>query len=207
MKLTLVQTLLEHAGTSVSAISGVLAAKGKRIDLFGVLVLALVTAFGGGTTRDLLVGDAPVAWLRGPQLLLNATITALLTFAVARAMPLPRRALIVADAGALAIFAILGTTKGLAFHFSAPVAILLGVVTGIAGGIVRDVLTGEVPLVFRPEIRLYATAAFVGSTIFVVLTSMLGTSTAMLLGAGTVFALRLAAMRWKLSLPIFDTRE
>jgi uncharacterized membrane protein YeiH len=206
MKLALVQALLEHAGTSVSAISGVLAAKGKRIDLFGVLVLALVTAFGGGTARDLLVGDAPVAWLRGPALLLNATITALVIFAVARLAHLPRRALLVADAGALAIFAILGTSKGLAFHFSAPVAILLGVVTGIAGGIVRDVLTGEVPLVFRPEIRLYATAALAGSVAFVALIPALGESASMLLGAATVLALRLIAMQWKISLPVFDTR-
>ncbi len=205
MKLALVQTLLEHAGVSVSAVSGVLAAKGKRIDLFGVLVLALVTAFGGGTTRDLLVGDTPVVWLRGPQLLLNATLTALLTFAVARMAHLPRRALIVADAGALAVFAILGTSKGLAFHFSAPVAILLGVVTGIAGGIIRDVLTGEVPLVFRPEIRLYATAAFAGAVVFVATIGLVGESTATLLGAGTVLGLRLAAMRWKISLPVFDT--
>lgn len=207
MKLALVQTLLEHAGITVSAISGVLAAKGKRIDLFGVLVLALVTAFGGGTTRDLLVGDTPVVWLRGPQFLVNATTTALITFFVGRAMDLPRRALIVADAGALAVFAILGTAKGLAFGFSAPVAVLLGVVTGIAGGIVRDVLTGEVPLVFRPEIRLYATAAMVGAAAFAALIPVVGESLATPIGAGTIFSLRLIAMRWKLSLPVFEPRS
>lgn len=199
--------LLEHAGIAVSALSGVLAAKGKRIDLFGVIVLALVTAFGGGTTRDVLVGDTPVFWLRSPDLLLNATITALVTFVIARVVPIPRRGLIVADAAALAAFTILGASKGLAFAFSAPVAILLGVVTGIVGGIVRDVLTGEVPLVFRPEIRLYATASLAGSAVFVGTHGMLAESTTMLLGASTVFALRLAAMKWKLSLPVFDMRS
>ncbi len=198
--------VLEHAGIAVSAISGVLAAKGKRIDLFGVLVLALVTAFGGGTARDLLVGDTPVAWLRGPGLLMNATFTALLTFFIAGAVRLPERALIVADAFALALFAIIGARKGLAFAVTPPVAVLLGVVTGVAGGIVRDVLTGEVPLVFQPEIRLYATAAIAGATVFVLTIGPLGEDVAMLLGSGTVLALRFAAMRWKLSLPVFNPR-
>lgn len=198
--------IVEHAGIGVSAVSGVLAAKGKRIDLFGVLVLALVTAFGGGTVRDLLVGDTPVAWLRGPGLLMNATLTALLTFFIAGRVRLPQRALIVADAFALAAFAIIGASKGLAFAVSPPVAVLLGVITGVAGGIVRDVLTGQVPLVFQPEIRLYATAAIAGATAFVLAHGPLGEATAMLLGTGTVLSLRFVAMRWKLSLPIFNPR-
>src|SRR5687768_8594370 len=75
-----IQPYFEHAGIAVGAISGVLAARGKRVDLFGVLVLALATAFGGGTVRDLLVGDTPVAWLRGPEQMLNAVITAIFVF-------------------------------------------------------------------------------------------------------------------------------
>lgn len=196
----------EHAAVTVSAISGVLAAKGKRIDLFGVLVLALVTAFGGGTVRDLLVGDTPVAWLRGPALLTTATLTTLVTFFIAGAVRLPERALIVADAFALALFAIIGASKGLAFAVTPPVAVLLGVVTGVAGGIVRDVLTGEVPLVFRPEIRLYATAAIAGAAVFVIAQPRLSEGAAIALGAGTTLVLRFAGMRWKLSLPLFNPR-
>ncbi|MBI5818592.1 MAG: trimeric intracellular cation channel family protein [Verrucomicrobia bacterium] len=207
MNLPSPQVLLEHFGVFVSAITGVLAARGKKFDLFGVLVLALVTAFGGGTTRDVLVGDFPVVWLRGPALLINATLAALLTFYIARFHKLPHRALMVADAFALAFFTMLGTQKGVVLHFSPPVAVLLGVVTGVAGGIARDVLTGEVPMVFRPEIHLYATASLCGAVLYVVLPGVgAGDSLATLAGAGLVLALRLAAIYWKLSLPLFEAR-
>ncbi len=207
MNLPSPQLLLEHFGVFVSAITGVLAARGKKIDLFGVLVLALVTAFGGGTVRDVLVGDLPVAWLRGPGLLINATLAALVTFFVARFRKLPHRALLVADALALAFFTMLGTQKGVAMAFSPPVSVLLGVVTGVAGGIARDVLTGEMPMVFRPEIRLYATASLCGAVACVTLHGWgVGDSLTTVTGAGLVLALRLAAIYWKLSLPVFETR-
>jgi uncharacterized membrane protein YeiH len=199
--------VLEHVGISVSAIGGVLAARGKRIDLFGVIVLALVTAFGGGTTRDLLVGDLPVVWLRTPNYLLNATLTALATFFVVRLRDLPRVALLVADAFALALFTMIGTRKGVSLDLSASVAVLLGVVTGVAGGILRDILTGEVPLVFQPEIHLYATAALCGAVAFVALHNLGVTEPlATLAGATLVLALRLVGIRWRISLPIFEPR-
>src|SRR5262245_22615340 len=105
------QPWLEHFGIAVSAISGVLAARGRRIDLFGFLVLALVTAFGGGTGRDVLVGE-PVAWLGAPEFLFTATATALAAFFMARLRNLPRNVLLVADASALALFTLIGTRKG-----------------------------------------------------------------------------------------------
>ncbi len=202
------QLLLDHIGVFIAAVTGVLAARGKRVDLFGILVLALVTAFGGGTTRDLLVGDTPVFWLRGPWLLLNATGAAVLTFLVGRQWVLPGGALLIADAFALAAFTMIGTQKGIVMQFSAPVAVLLGVITGVAGGILRDVLTGEVPLVFRPEIRLYATAALAGAVVCV-LSRMagLGLPLSALSGAIVVLGLRLAGIYWKLSLPVFETKR
>lgn len=199
--------VLEHAGVAVSAISGVLAAKGKHIDLFGVLVLALVTAFGGGSARDLLVGDTPVAWLRGPGLLGTATATALVTFFGAGRLRFPRRALIIADAFALAFFTIIGARKGITFGITEPGSVLLGVMTGVAGGILRDVLTRELPLVFRPEIHLYATAAIVGAAAFVFSLDWLGETAAMLAGTAVVLVLRFAAMRWKISLPVFSPTD
>ena len=90
------QYMLEHFGVGVAAITGVLAARGKRVDLFGVIVLALVTAFGGGTVRDLLVGDQPLFWIRDPNFLLNATVVALVTFIVARFHQFPQQVLLVA---------------------------------------------------------------------------------------------------------------
>lgn len=199
--------LLDHLGVAVGAMSGVLAARGKQIDLFGVLVLAVVTAFGGATVRDVLVGDLPVVWLRGPWLLINAALVGLLTFVIARRLEPPRRAFLVVDAFVLAAFAMIGTRKGLTLGFSAPVCVLLGVVTGIAGGILRDVLMREVPTVFRSEIHLYATAALIGSALCVALrlfgvTEMI----AILAGGGLVLLLRLAGIYWKLSLPLFESR-
>jgi uncharacterized membrane protein YeiH len=205
MAMPTLQRSLEHFGIAVSAISGVLAARGKRIDLFGVLVLALVTAFGGGTVRDLLVGDFPVVWLRSPEFLLNATSVALLTFFTVRMWNLPHNILLIADAFALALFSMLGAQKGIALGFSAPVTVLLGVVTGVAGGIVRDVLTGEVPLVFQPEIHLYATAALAGAAAFVILVRLgLDEPIATPLGLAMVLGLRLLGIRWRLTLPLFE---
>ena len=202
------QTWLEHFGVGVSAISGVLAARGKRVDLFGVVVLALVTAFGGGTVRDLLIGDLPVVWIREPSLLLNATAVALVTFFVRYIRELPRSFLLVADACALALFTIIGTRKGVALEFAAPVAVLLGVVTGVAGGILRDVLTGEVPLVFQPQINLYATASLVGAVTFVALRHWWANPAAVtILCAALILALRLVGIRLKLSLPILEVDE
>lgn len=197
---------MEHAGIAVGAISGVLAAKGKEIDLFGVLVLALAAAFGGGTTRDLLSGDTPVAWLRGPEQMTTAILTALITFFTARWVRMPHGLLQVADAVSLAFFVMLGMSKGLAMQFSGPVAVLLGVITGIAGGIVRDVLLGEVPSVLRREIRLYATAAIAGGAVNLLLRPA-GGLVAAPAGFATILALRLAAMKWKISLPVFKSKE
>jgi uncharacterized membrane protein YeiH len=207
MNSPLLQQLLEQFGIAGSAVTGVLAARGKRIDLFGALVLALVTAFGGGTARDLLVGDTPVGWLQTPAYLLNATASALIAFYIVRVWNFPRQVLLVTDAFALALFTMIGARKGIALQFSGSVAVLLGVVTGVAGGILRDVLIGEVPLVFRPEIHLYATAALCGAGVFVVLRAAgAADSAATVSGATLVLAMRLAGIRWRLSLPLFNVR-
>ena len=196
------QLWLEHFAVGVSAISGVLAARGKKVDLFGVLVLALVTSFGGGTVRDLLA-DVPVVWIREPSFLLNATVTTFITFFVRRVRELPRGFLLVADAFALALFTIVGTRKGVALEFAAPVAVMLGVITGVAGGILRDVLTGEVPMVFRPQIYLYVTAALAGAVVFVVWNHFAPNQPAVtVVCTGLILALRLAGIRLKLSLPV-----
>lgn len=202
------QTWLEHFAVGVSAMSGVLAARGKRVDLFGVLVLAIVTSFGGGTIRDLLVGDLPVVWIREPTLLLNASLVALVTFFVRRLRELPPPFLLVADAFALALFTIVGTRKGVAHDFAPPVAVLLGVVTGVAGGMIRDVLTGEVPLVFRPQIYLYATAALAGATVFVTAIQWWPNQPVLSVICITlILGLRLIGIRLKITLPTMEQDE
>src|SRR5476651_2311283 len=135
------QPLLEHFGVAVAAITGALAARGKRVDLFGVLVLALVTAFGGGTIRDLVLGDRPIFWVRDGSFVITATAAAFVTFFIARIREIPRNVLLVADACALAFFTMLGAEKALAFNVAPHIAVAMGVITGVAGGMCRDVLT------------------------------------------------------------------
>jgi uncharacterized membrane protein YeiH len=199
---------LEHFAVAVSAISGVLAAAGRRLDLFGVMVLALVTAVGGGTIRDLCLGAHPVFWIRDPSHIVTASITALATFVVARFWRLPHRALLIADAFGLALFTVAGVEKSFLHQQSAVIAVMLGVVTGVAGGMLRDVLRREVPLVFRPDIYLYATAAFCGAAVLVALRHFAPDfRDARLVAMGVVLTLRLAAIGWKIRLPVFESRE
>ena len=202
-------TFLEHSSVAASAISGAVAARGRQVDLFGVLVLAFVASFGGGTIRDVCLGDTPVLWIRDSSLVVTAIIAALVTFVVARFrdLPLPGWLLELADAIGLALFAIMGTQKALEqFQATALASVALGTVTGVAGGLLRDVLLNEIPLVFRKEIRLYATAAAVGAAVYVLLVKFAAPLPApwpFLISASTILALRLAAVRWKLVLPEF----
>src|SRR5262245_20366663 len=127
------QYALEHVGVGVAAVTGVLAARGKQVDLFGVIVLALVTAFGGGTLRDLLVGDRPLFWIRDPSFLLSASGVAFIVFFAARFHEFPQSVLLVADAFALALFTAIGVDKALAFNVAPSIAVAMGVITGVAG--------------------------------------------------------------------------
>jgi len=201
------QPLLEQFGVTVGAITGVLAARGKQVDLFGVIVLALVTALGGGTLRDMLI-DCPVFWTEDQSFLLNAAATAVVSFYLVRIRELPRTVLLVADAIALAFFTMLGTRKGLHFHLTPAVAVTMGVITGVAGGMLRDVLVGEIPMVFRREIYLYATAAFVGALACVLLSRVKPAADwGFLAGFFATLFLRLAGIRWRISLPIFRPKS
>ena len=198
------QYLLEHFAVSIAAITGVLAARGKAVDLFGVLVLALVTAFGGGTVRDVLLGRLPVFWMADQSFILNAAATAVVVFFLVRYHELPTNVLMVADAFALALFTMIGTRKGLAFPVAPSIAVMLGVTTGVAGGILRGLLIGEIPLVFRREIYLYATAAFGGASAFVLLHQFSSsTKWNVILGTLVTLLLRLAGIRWRIRLPMF----
>jgi uncharacterized membrane protein YeiH len=199
------QPLIEHFGVAVGAITGALAARGKKVDLFGVLVLALVTAFGGGTIRDLVLGERPIFWVRDGSYVITAAVAGLITFFIARIRDLPRNILLIADAFALAFFTVLGAEKALAFDVAPQIAVAMGVITGVAGGMCRDVLMSEVPLVFRREIHLYATASAIGAGFFVAMRHWLpGRAGALLAGTLVTLALRLAGIRWRLGLPEFD---
>lgn len=200
--------LLEHFGVTVSAISGVLAARGKQVDMFGVLVLALVTALGGGTIRDLLLNHGPVFWIEDAQFLDNAAITAVITFFLVRFHQMPLTVLLVADAFSLALFTAIGAEKSLSISPRPAIAITMGVTTGVAGGILRDLLIGEIPLVFRRAIYLYATAAFCGAVSFVLLNRWTGDAQLnLVLATAVTLLLRLAGIRWRIALPMFRPKE
>jgi uncharacterized membrane protein YeiH len=201
------QYWLEHFGIAVSAVSGALAGRGKQVDLFGVIVLALVTAFGGGTLRDVIIGDVPVFWIRNPDALINASLTGLATFFFVRYYEPPVKFLLVADAFALAFFTIAGARKAIDFELASGAVVAIGVITGVAGGIIRDVLTGEMPLVFRPHIYLYATAAIIGASAFVLLEARFPQARANVAGCiAAILLLRLVAIRWKLGLPVLQSK-
>ncbi len=192
---------------AVCAITGVLAGKGKQLDLFGVVVLALVTALGGGTIRDLVLNLSPLFWVADPSYVHTAVGAALVTFVVARFWEMPLAVLLVADAFGLALFTMIGVEKSLAANASPTIAIFLGVVTGVGGGLLRDVLSGEIPLVFRKEIYLYATAAFCGAALFLLLERFFpGQPSHRMVAIATILGLRLAAIRWKLVLPMYQPR-
>ena len=141
--------VLDLIGVAVFAISGALAAGRKRLDLIGVVVLGLVTAIGGGTIRDLLLDRHPIFWLADPAYLVVIVGAALLTVPYVRWRPPPRAALLVADALGLAMFSVAGAQIAERAGLPAPAGVVLGTITGAAGGAVRDVLSAEVPLVLR----------------------------------------------------------
>ena len=153
---------------------------------------------------DPALGCSAVFWIRDSGYVLTAMAASVVMFFIARRWPMPHKLLAIADAFVLAAFTILGAAKALTFDAGSVNAVVLGVITGVAGGILRDVLVGEIPLVFRQETYIYATAAFAGAAVFVVLKHWLpGNAAGGLIGAGLTLALRFIAIQWKISLPVF----
>jgi uncharacterized membrane protein YeiH len=155
-------TRLELVGVAVGALSGGLAAIRKQFDLFGVLVLAWVTGLGGGMLRDVLLGVTPPVGIASPSFILTAFFAGVAVMLFQRRVVQGRRAVVVLDACALGVFVLLGTMKGLGLGAGMTAAIVVGVLTGIGGGILRDILTGEPPLVLADG-ELYAIPALAGA--------------------------------------------
>ncbi len=196
---------IDHAAIAVFAVSGALVASRKQMDAVGFILIAVVTGFGGGTVRDLLLGRTPVFWLRAPDLVGIAVLAAVLVFFTAHLFNNRFKALLWADAVGLSIYAVLGAEIALIAGANPWAAVILGVVTATFGGIVRDVICNEIPLILRREI--YATAAAAGAAVFVVL-RMEGVwrEPAFLAGALTCFVIRAAAIQRGWSLPGYRPR-
>jgi len=193
---------LDLTGTFVFALSGGLAAARSRLDPFGFVVITLVTGLGGGTLRNLLLDLHPVTWIADPRYLGVCIAAALASFLWARWLESRLRWLRIADALGLGLFVVAGTQLALSAGTHGGIAVMMGVTTGIAGGIIRDVLCNEVPLVLQQEI--YALAALAGSLAYVLLDA---SDAHPLVSAAVAFSvcagLRLAAIRWNLSLPAY----
>ncbi len=192
--------LMDYLGVAVFAVSGVLAAGRKHLDWFGVLVIATVTAIGGGTLRDLLI-ERPVFWLGDTGYLWVIFAATLLTLLFVRFREVPLRALLVADALGLALFAISGARIAETAGYGGIVVVILGTMTGVAGGVFRDMLLAEIPLLLRDG-DIYATAAIFGIVVYLVLQSTgFDRLTAGHAGMAAIVAIRFAAIFFGLRMP------
>ena len=195
--------LLDLIGVAVFAVSGALAAGRLQLDLLGVLVLASLTAIGGGTLRDLLMNRHPVFWMANPVYLVVICAAALGTVLYVQLLPIPFQALLVADALGLALFALSGAQLAEAARLSPIIVVLMGTMTGVAGGVMRDVCSNQIPLLLRQDI--YASAAIAGIAFYLLLKAA-GMRKSLAFGAGIVMVagLRLCAIFFGWHLPVFQ---
>ena len=185
----------------VSSASGVLKAGFKQFDLFGVIIIAIATGLGGGSLRDMLL-DRDVFWIRDQVFFIASLGSAITIFITARLVAIPPRFFLVADAAGLATFAIAGTLVSLMVGAPWLVASFMGVMTGTMGGIFRDVLSNEPPVVFQSP--LYATVSWGGSLMFIALLSVnMDTTLAAIIAGLSIFISRLLALYFNVSLPKF----
>lgn len=192
-------TFIDYAGTLVFAISGVLAGVDRKFDLFGVFILGFVTAVGGGTLRDVLIGSTPVGWMHDLNYI----------YIIAAALPIcyfgkkwilkMKKGIFLFDTIGIGLFTILGLKKTLALGLSPLIAIMMGVVSAVFGGVIRDVLSNHAPLIFSKEI--YAFACLAGAILFLVANMFVLEEVAITLSILTVILIRILAIKKRWGLP------
>ena len=194
--------IIDILGTISFAISGAFLAMEKKLDPFGVLVLSFVTAIGGGTLRDIMIGNLPVSWLRNETATIVIFSSAVVTMIFGRYLRHLTITLFLFDALGLGLFTLIGIEMGIEKQFSIGVCLALGTITACFGGVVRDVLLNNIPLLFRKEI--YAVACIAGGGIYFLMkqTSM-DAAMSKILCILIIFVIRILAVRYKLSLPQF----
>lgn len=197
---------LDWFGTAIFAVTGALVASRKRMDIFGFILMGAATGIGGGSLRDVLLGELPVFWVKEPVSLAICLMVSAATFFLAHVPESRYRTLLWCDAAGLALFCVVGADKAQAAGAGGFIAVSMGVVSATFGGVIRDILGGESPLILRKEI--YVTAALAGASAYVGLAA-LGAPVAV--AAGTGFALCLAiralALHYGWSLPVYRARE
>ena len=203
METTTFLFIIEMIGTVAAAISGIRLAATKRFDWFGAYTVGLVTAIGGGTLRDLLIG-IPVFWMQSGWYV-AVTALSLVTVIVFRSFLVSRdRILFIFDSIGLALFCVIGIQKSLAAGYHMWIATVMGIITGAFGGVLRDILINEEPLVFRKDI--YATACLAGALVYWIIMVCGGSPVVQQLScAATVIILRVLALKYNLSLPVLNS--
>jgi uncharacterized membrane protein YeiH len=190
---------LDLIGTLVFAISGAISASERKLDAFGALVIAFVTAVGGGTLRDVLIGSTPVAWMREMNYLYLIVASVILTFFFKERLMKLRMTFFLFDTIGIGLFTILGVQKTLDMGLSPPIAVIMGTVSAVFGGVTRDILCNEVPLIFRKEV--YATACMIGAICYLGFCSFLDQGLSMVLTVSLIIFIRIMAVKKKWSLP------
>lgn len=192
--------LIDILGTVAFAVSGVFAAMQKRLDVFGILIIAFITAVGGGTLRDMMIGDLPVSWMKNMNYFFIIIITTMVVIIFNNTINNFQKTLLVFDSIGLGFFTILGIQKGILFGLNPGICIALGTVTACFGGIIRDISLNNIPLIFQKEI--YATACIFGGIIyFLLLKTLLSTDAIQFICICSIVLIRILAVKYNWSLP------
>ncbi len=194
-------TLLDLLSIFVFAISGALSAINKKLDLFGVVIIGFVTAIGGGTVRDMLLGGQPVGWTQNPRIFVAVFLGVAFAIIFRRFILKLRKTMFLFDSIGIGLATILGLQKGLDFGVIPSIAIIFGVMSATFGGVIRDTLCNEIPLILRKEI--YATACISGALLFLILDeTKLPYAYNLMITISFIVLLRIVSVRCKLSLPV-----
>jgi uncharacterized membrane protein YeiH len=192
---------LDLIGTFVFAVSGALSAANKKLDLFGAFFTGFITAVGGGTIRDVVLGNFPVAWIQDSNYLLIIGVAVIFTFLFKSYVMKLKKTLFLFDTIGIAVFTIIGMEKAISLDIQPILGILMGVVTAVMGGVLRDTFCNDIPLIFRKEI--YATACVAGAILFLFLKRFgLEPNTLLILTILFIILIRLICIRFKVSLPV-----
>ena len=191
---------IDILGTIAFAISGVLVAFNKRMDLFGILIIAFVTAVGGGTLRDLLIGDTPVSWMKNITYTYVVLASAVFAIIFRSKINYLRTSLFLFDTIGIGLYTLVGIEKGIQANLHPIICIALGTMTASFGGVLRDILCNEIPVIFRKEI--YATACIVGGIVYFLLIKLpIDSSMVFMISGITVISIRLLVVKFKIGLP------
>ncbi|WP_338358272.1 trimeric intracellular cation channel family protein [Yeosuana marina] len=191
---------IDILGTIAFAISGVLVAFNKRMDLFGVLIIAFVTAVGGGTLRDLLIGEAPVTWMKDMTYSYVVMASAIFAIIFRSKINYLRTSLFLFDTIGIGLYTLVGIEKGLSAGLHPIICIALGTMTASFGGVIRDILCNEIPVIFRKEI--YATACIAGGVVYFLLIKLpIDSNIVFIISGIVVIVIRLLAVKFKIRLP------